>query len=440
MEQIFIIREAIVNFYKRFETYLLFVFKFLFGMFVFSSLGDIGLYMPMFSAVNQLPYVLLMAMLFTVIPLTMGYGLIIINICIQLSSAIGVMAFVGVFLLLILFFYARLAPRESVLIIATFFAFRFGVPHIVPLMAGLYFGITSVIPVSLGIMIVSFVPLLRFLLDDAFMMSELLAANFAVMPEHLGELYVTIFSEITTNQAWVFTAFTFAMVIFIVYIISRFTIDHAREIAVGVGIVVAVISAILAQIIAVPGASLFATIVSIVVSGVLAFLALFFDMVLDYQRTERVQFEDEANFYQVKIIPKISLTREHRVVKRISPWADEDEEQHEKYAYDEEYEYLPPKQAAKPPNEAAQPVRRGIESAKDRLSRRVSTNREYTESDESTRMLKSVRDEELSARGARGAEYDDTKAAEFETNPDIANFRKYNRKGEASARAENDED
>jgi len=422
----------------------MFVFKFFFGLFVFSQIGDIGLYMPMFSAVNQLPYVLLMAMLFTVVPITMGYGLIIINICIQLSSAIGVMAFAGVFLLLILFFYARLAPRESVLILATFFAFRLGVPHVVPLMAGLYFGITSVIPVSLGIMIVSFVPLLRFLLDDAFMMSELIAANFAVMPEHLGELYVTIFAEITTNQAWVFTAFTFAMVIFIVYIISRFTIDHAREIAVGVGIVVAIISAILAQIIAVPDASLAGTIVSIVVSGLLAFLALFFDMVLDYQRTERVQFEDEANFYQVKIIPKISLSREHRVVKRISPWGDEDTEQSGRHAYVEDYEYELQEQAAKSPVEITAPDRHEAESAKERLSRRVSEGKEYSETAEVTRMHKNVSDEELFAKGMPGAEPEGVSNTEFETNPDIANFRRYSnksgRKGEETRRPEHDED
>jgi len=406
----------------------MFVFKFLFGVFVFSQIGNIGYYMPMFSAVNQLPYVLLMAMLFTVIPLTMGYGLIIINICIQLSSALGVMAFVGIFLLLVLFFYARLAPRESVLLLAVFFAFQLGVPHVVPLIAGLYFGLTSVIPVSLGILIVSFIPLLRFLLDDAFMMSEFMAANLAVMPEHLGELYVAILADITTNQAWVFTAFTFAMVIFIVYIVSRFTIDHAREIAVGVGIVVAIISALMAQIIAVPNASLVSTIISIVLSGLLAFVALFFDMVLDYQRTERVQFEDETNFYQVKIIPKISLSRKHRVIKRISAWDDEEENQGEKYAYPEEY--VEPRKPVKPQAESATQVNDGAESAKERLSKRVSESKESSEIDNVTRMLKNVSAGELSVKEERSAESEDASGFEFETNPDIANFRRYSNRAE----------
>ena len=326
MEQIFIIREAIVSFYKRFETYLLIVLKFMVGLIVFGQIGDIGLYMPIFEPINsppmQLPYTLLMATLFTVMTMTVGYGLIIINICIQTSAALGVMTFTAVFLLLILFFYARLAPKENFLILATFFAFEFGVPYVVPLLAGLYLGLTSVIPVSIGIMIVSFVPFFRLLLEDAQLMSEFLGANLAAMPEYFGDLYITIFSDIAGNQAWVFTAFIFSMVIFIVYIVSRFTIDYSKEIALGAGIVVTIISSIIAQLIAPANVSLPGVIGAVILSGLLAFLASFFDMVLDYQRTERVQFEDESNFYQVKITPKIGLSKKQRVLKRINAYDD----------------------------------------------------------------------------------------------------------------------
>ena len=322
MEQIYIIRETTVSFYKKFETHLLIALKFAVGMMVFSRIGGIGLYMPMFEPINsspmQLPYIFLMAMLFTVMTMTVGYGLIIINIAVQTSAALGVMTFATIFMLLILFFYARLAPKENFLILATFLAFDFGVPYLVPLLAGLYLGLTSVIPVSIGVMIVSFVPFFGFLLDDAQLMSDFLGANLAAMPEYFGDLYVTIFSDIAGNQAWVFTAFIFSMVIFIVYIVSRFTIDYAKEIALGAGIVVTIISTIIAQMIAPTNVSFLAVTVSMIVSGALAFLASFFDMVLDYQRTERVQFEDESNFYQVKIIPKIVMSKKQRVITRIN--------------------------------------------------------------------------------------------------------------------------
>jgi len=316
-------RETIVSFYKKFETYLAVLLKFAVGLVVFSRIGGIGLYMPIFEPINsapmQLPYILLMAMLFTVMTMTVGYGLIIINICIQTSAALGVMTFAGIAMLLILFFYARLAPKENFLILATFFAFEFGVPYLVPLLAGLYLGLTSVIPISIGVMIVSFTPFVGFLLEDAQLMSEFMGANIAAMPEYFGDLYMAIFADITGNQAWVFTAFIFSMVVFIVYTVSRFTIDHAKEIALGAGIVVTLLSTIIAELLAPANVSMLAVIVSVVLSGVLAFLAAFFDMVLDYQRTERVQFEDETNFYQVKITPKIVMSRKQRVLKRINP-------------------------------------------------------------------------------------------------------------------------
>ena len=322
METIYSTREVIVSFYKRFETFLLIALKFVVGLFVFTQIGNIGMYMPLFESVNSPPlhqlYTLLMAMLFTVMTMTVGYGLIILNICMQISSALGVMMFVGVFLMLILFLYARLAPKESFLIMATFFAFQLGIPYIVPLLAGIYLGITSIIPVSIGVMIVSFVPFFGLLLEDTFHLTQIMDLDFTAMPEYIGGLYVTIFYDITDNNAWVFTSFAFAMVIFVVYVVSRLTIDYSREIALGAGVVVMLISVIISGLVVVPDGSLVVSVFAVMLSGVLAFVSMFFDMVLDYQRTERVQFEDEHNFYQVKVTPKIASSRKDRVIQRVN--------------------------------------------------------------------------------------------------------------------------
>jgi hypothetical protein len=51
-----------------------------------------------------------------------------------------------------------------------------------------------------------------------------------------------------------------------------------------------------------------------------------FDPILDYQRAESVQFEDENNYYYVRVIPKISMTKRKRVVKRIRPPREEEDE------------------------------------------------------------------------------------------------------------------
>jgi len=39
-----------------------------------------------------------------------------------------------------------------------------------------------------------------------------------------------------------------------------------------------------------------------------------------------VQFEDDNNFYHVRIVPKVMLTKSQRIVKRIRPQEDEKSE------------------------------------------------------------------------------------------------------------------
>jgi len=49
-----------------------------------------------------------------------------------------------------------------------------------------------------------------------------------------------------------------------------------------------------------------------------------FDAILNYQRAESVQFEDDDNYYHVRIVPKVIIAKPQRVVKRIRPEAADD--------------------------------------------------------------------------------------------------------------------
>jgi len=66
--------------------------------------------------------------------------------------------------------------------------------------------------------------------------------------------------------------------------------------------------------------------------GVIAIIIRLFDPILNYSRAESVQFEDDNNYYYVRVVPKIQLTRPKRVVKRIRPDThDEDDEEGERF-------------------------------------------------------------------------------------------------------------
>ena len=327
MEHILSIRETLVGVYKQHEAIFLILAKFLAALIVFGQVSGIGFYMPMlgFLSTIRLPFVLLMAALFTILPMSVGYGLIIVSIALQTSSALGITAFITAFLFLMLLLYAHLAPRESFLILATYLGYSLGIPFIVPLLAGLYLSITSIIPIALGVMIWSFIPFFAALLNETLTTET----NIADIAGYLGNLYEVLFAELWANEGWVFTAFILVMVNLSVFAISRLSLNNAKEIAIATGVIVAVVSSIIASIISAPMAGLVFTVVSAIISGMLAYLVSFFDMVLDYQRAERVQFEDEHNFYQVRIIPKISVSRKENIRKRISPYDEEEEEEDE---------------------------------------------------------------------------------------------------------------
>jgi hypothetical protein len=44
----------------------------------------------------------------------------------------------------------------------------------------------------------------------------------------------------------------------------------------------------------------------------------FFVFNVDYSRTEKVQFEDDEYYYYVKAVPKVTVTRPEKKVKKIS--------------------------------------------------------------------------------------------------------------------------
>ncbi len=309
MKQILFIRETIIKYFKRYEIIILFTLKFLLGVSIFTVINNIGYPIDLFNIVVEpayvFPYILLMSILFSVLPVTLSYGLIILNIGIQVSSSIGVATFVMIFLLCILFFYIRLAPKESILILAVFFGYYFKIPYLVPIIAGLYFSLTSIIPITIGIIIWDFIPLFSTLLKQT---NE---NNIAIIdiPSTIMELYSIIYNSAKANEAWIYTAFIFAVVVFVVYAISHISIDYSKEMAICSGAIVCIFSFVIATMALGVDVEIAEIVIFSIISAALAIVIKFFDIVLDYSRVERVQFEDEQNYYYVKIIPKVSLTR-----------------------------------------------------------------------------------------------------------------------------------
>jgi hypothetical protein len=254
-----------------------------------------------------------MALLFSIFPPMASFTLIIVGIAAQMSAVPASAVFVAMFLLCVMFFYARLAPDESVIILAVYFAYILKIPYAVPIIAGIYFGLSSIVPVVIGVFIWHFIPVVKSLIEtDASVSTEALD-----LPAAFSGAFAALFDSARANETWVFTAVIFAFVIIIVRAVSRMSIDYAKELAIAAGAAVNVICFIIVAIIADMEISLIGAFIFTAISAAFAFAVSFFDVALDYRSAERVRFEDENNYYIVKIIPKVALTRRRRVIRRI---------------------------------------------------------------------------------------------------------------------------
>ena len=326
MEALLIAREGIVRFFKRFEPVIVTVMKFLLGVYIFSVINGIGHIRPELVSHYEnfnFPLTLLFGIVFALLPFTVSYLLLIVAVTVQYSASLEIAAVIFVFLSCVLLFYARMAAKESILIILTVIAYHFGVPYIIALIAGMYFSVTAIIPVAIGLFIAYFIPEI----DNMLLLTQTADLNILEMPDAFADVYQALINSINASDSWMFIAVLFAMVIILVHVISRMSIDFAKEIAIGLGCAIMIFGYIMASIMNIVDVSLVTVIIMTVLSGLLAEFARLFDPILDYQRAESVQFEDDNNYYYVRVVPKIQLTKPKRVVKRIRPLPEEEEDE-----------------------------------------------------------------------------------------------------------------
>ena len=367
MEQILIIREAIIKFYKKFEIFILPVLKFLLGYFIFSAIAGIGYSMEAFDVITKpsirLSYTMLMSILFTILPISIGYVLITFNIIVQFSANYEIAAIIGSVLLLAIFFYSRLGGKEKWLILFMFLSLYFKIPYIIPLIAGLYFGIQSAVPITIGVFLWEFYPLAFDLVN----VEKPKAASILDIPESFGQIISFFIDTVKNNDRWMVTAFVFILVTVIVYAASKMDVDYAKEIAIAMGTVINIISFIFLRLAIGYEINIASLFILSLLSCAIVLVIKFFDIALNYQGTERVEFEDDDNYYYVRVVPKITMAKKERSVKQIKepkkkprqpiqkesrdfqetrtmPYVRDDEEAfpeddlYDNYVYDEDYE------------------------------------------------------------------------------------------------------
>lgn len=107
----------------------------------------------------------------------------------------------------------------------------------------------------------------------------------------------------------------FVLMVVLIYVIRRMSVDHAWTIAIVTGVLVEFFVLFAGfMILGISGKYVW-LIVGNVISVLIGLVLQFFFFNLDYTRTERVQFEDDEYYYYVKAVPKLYVTTSEKQIK-----------------------------------------------------------------------------------------------------------------------------
>ncbi|MCL1925473.1 MAG: hypothetical protein FWF50_07810 [Defluviitaleaceae bacterium] len=304
-------RESLINIVKRFEAIFLFIFKFLCGFIIYSQINSIGFSAEIFHFITNsnvtFLYLLFMSLLFVILPLNASYLFMILNVVIQVSLRLEVALLVFFGLLFMFLFYSSFSRKENILVILSIFALHFGFPYFLPIFAGMYFGVTAIIPIAIGLFIHLYSPLIMNMVRQG----GIIPADVGILEIGLDEI-LEAFENIQQNitgetylvQNWVTTSVLVFIVFIFVYVCRKLSINYAKEIAIGFGTILNIFVFIVANIVGALSFGIFGIIFGSIFSALLILVIKFFDVALDYKKAENVEFQDEDYYYYVKLIPK----------------------------------------------------------------------------------------------------------------------------------------
>ncbi len=219
-----------------------------------------------------------------------------------------VLAVTAVIFLIMYIFYLRLAPKMALIVLLTPLAFFLKIPYVIPVACGLVAPPGSMVAVICGSIVYY---MMEYVKKAA---PNMEGADAKGMMSQATDYIMKVFQN---KEMWVVVT-AFVICFFIVFAFRRASMDHAWKIAVVAGTIVNIIVIVVGDI-----ALGIHTSYGTMIGGSIASLAVglvleIFFFSVDYSRSENLQFEDDEYYYYVKAVPKLSVAKPEKTVKRIN--------------------------------------------------------------------------------------------------------------------------
>ena len=308
MDSLLVLKEQIIKFYSRFETYINPVLKFLVTLILMLIINaNVG-----FNSRLKNPLIaLIISLLCSFMP---------VNVIIVIIAAVVVghmytlslpcAAVVALIFILMFVLYFHFTPKEAIAVLLTPICFAIKIPYLLPLVMGYVGGPLSCISVVCG-------TVAYYMMHNIRVNAEQMSGTEGL--ENALSSFRYVIDTLLKNNSMVLTIISFCITIVVIYLIRRLSVNYAWFIALGFGAVLDVLILLIGTVAIDADISAIGVILGSIVSAALTLVLIFFIHNLDYSRTENLEFEDDEYYYYVKAVPKIILEEPQNTVRRINP-------------------------------------------------------------------------------------------------------------------------
>lgn len=304
------IKALLVGIYKRFDGIINPIGKFFVSLIIIVKLNSFFGYSPMFG---KLGINLGIAVLAAFLPASWFLMLLIVVVTAQMFAA-SIEAAIIVFMVMIVmyFLFARLQPKYASLIMIVPLLYSMKLVYVIPLFAGLFLGISSIVPIAVGIGVYHFAAYIPGLLDI-----RIEGATLFESPDIIINMYKYVSNAIIHDRGMILTIAVFSIVIILMYYIRKLEIEHIWYMTAGIGAISMIIIFIIGNLILKANVSIGGVFIGTIFGALVVAAMQFFKFSLDYKRAEKLQFEDDEFFYYVRTIPKVKATVPQKEIKKI---------------------------------------------------------------------------------------------------------------------------
>ena len=305
MSGILNLKNTIREFCRKQDEIITPLFRFIWSLIVFMSVNKLFNYNTLASKVEV---VILLAILAALLP--DGFMFFMVGVLITLHSFSVSLEVGAVFIVIFTAIYCvfvRYFPHYVYAILLVPVCYVLHIPFAAPIIIAMVAGLAGLVPSICGIVLYYF---------------SLCAAEVARLlevetAENEIEALKQLSEVLMSNKHMYRTIIIFALTILVTAIVKKFSFDFAIYIAIAAGTIINIIGSIFAGFIVGQDVEIGIVLIGSLIGAVIAIVIRFGQGVLDYQHTERVQFEDDDYYYYVKAVPKIDSEKaKEKGVKR----------------------------------------------------------------------------------------------------------------------------